>query len=74
MIVLDLNLPDRRGEEVLRELAAEESTRAIPVVIATSESLSQSARATLAQSAAAVLSKSELDRAQFARLLDSIRA
>ena len=74
IIVLDLNLPDRRGEEVLRELAAEESTRAIPVVIATSEVLSQSERDTLSKSAAAVLSKSELDRAGFARLIESIRA
>jgi signal transduction histidine kinase/CheY-like chemotaxis protein len=74
IIVLDLNLPDRGGEDVLRELAADESTRAIPVVIATSESLSESARHRLAKSAAAVLSKAELDRDRFARLLESIRA
>jgi DNA-binding NarL/FixJ family response regulator len=30
LIVLDLNLPDRRGEDVLRELASGEATRAIP--------------------------------------------
>ena len=74
IIVLDLNLPDGRGEEVLRQLAAEEATRTIPVVIATSEALTQGKRDALARSAAAVLSKAELDRDRFTRLLESIRA
>jgi CheY-like chemotaxis protein len=73
LIVLDLNLPDRRGEEVLRELANAASTRAIPVIIATSEALSQQERAALGETAAAVLSKSDLDRERFGRLIESIR-
>lgn len=33
LILLDLNLPDQSGAEVLRQLLADEHTRAIPVVI-----------------------------------------
>ena len=65
LIVLDLNLPDRRGEEVLRDLAAVDATRAIPVVVATSETLTAELRSRLG-GAAAVLSKSELRRDAFA--------
>ena len=72
IIVLDLNLPDRRGEEVLSELASGAGTRGIPVVIATSETLSQGKRAGLG-AAAAIFSKNELDRAMFTRLLASLR-
>ncbi len=53
--MLDLNLPDRRGEEVLRELASAEATSAIPVVIATSETLSREARERLRGAAGGVL-------------------
>lgn len=72
LIVLDLNLPDRRGEEVLRELASAEATSAIPVVIATSETLSREARERL-RGAAGVYSKAKLDRQSFERLLESLR-
>jgi DNA-binding response OmpR family regulator/nitrogen-specific signal transduction histidine kinase len=72
LIVLDLNLPDRRGEEVLTELQALEETRAIPVVIATSEELPAGQRARLVERAAAVFSKRELDRDGFARVLAAL--
>jgi CheY-like chemotaxis protein len=36
-IVLDMRLPDRRGEEVLRALKADPATRGIPVIIVTVE-------------------------------------
>jgi signal transduction histidine kinase/DNA-binding response OmpR family regulator len=72
LIVLDLNLPDRRGEDVLAELSSGAGTRLIPVVVATSEELSQGKRDRLG-AAAAVFSKSDLDRATFTRLLASLR-
>jgi signal transduction histidine kinase/DNA-binding response OmpR family regulator len=72
VIVLDLNLPDQRGEDVLVELARGAETRGIPVVVATSEQLSQGKRDRLG-TAAAIFSKSDLDRATFTRLLDSLR-
>jgi len=71
-IVLDLNLPDRRGEEVLDELAGGEGTRSIPVLIATSESLTPALRERLG-GAAAVLSKADLNRESLSRVLASIR-
>src|SRR5581483_3085551 len=36
-IVLDLRLPDRRGEEVLRALKADPATRRIPIIVVTVE-------------------------------------
>ena len=72
LIVLDLQLPDRRGEDVLRELAESSVTSAIPVLIATSEPLTPELRARLA-SAAGVVSKGDLDRAAVMRLLEQLR-
>jgi CheY-like chemotaxis protein len=73
LIVLDLNLPDRRGEEVLSELANGETTRGIPVVIATSERLTPELRQRLG-GAMAVIEKSELRRDSFAPLVRGLRA
>ncbi|HET9664538.1 MAG TPA: ATP-binding protein, partial [Burkholderiales bacterium] len=56
VIVLDLNLPDRRGEEVLRELSSSPTTTDIPVVVLTSEDMSQSSRDELMRDADEVLS------------------
>ena len=72
LIVLDLNLPDRRGEEVLRELSGAAATSAIPVIVATAESLTTSLLEQLGE-AAGVFSKSELDRDKLRRLIQSIR-
>jgi signal transduction histidine kinase/CheY-like chemotaxis protein len=72
LIVLDLDLPDRRGEEVLRQLAGDEGTSAIPVLVATAENLTPALRERLGE-AAAVMSKAELNRDSLSRVLDSIR-
>jgi CheY-like chemotaxis protein len=72
LIVLDLNLPDRRGEEVLQELSHGEATRKIPVVVATSERLTPELRGRLG-GAAAVLSKGDLGREAFAPLVQALR-
>ena len=74
LIVLDLNLPDRRGEEVLRELASGASTHGIPVVVATSEDLSPEKRESLGKDAAGVFSKAELSRDAFGKLLAGLHA
>jgi signal transduction histidine kinase/CheY-like chemotaxis protein len=73
LIVLDLNLPDRRGEDVLRELAGGEATSAIPVIVATAESLTGTLLERLGD-AAGVFSKSDLNREALQRLIDSIRS
>jgi signal transduction histidine kinase/DNA-binding response OmpR family regulator len=60
LVVLDLSLPDMKGEEVLHRLAQDAATRAVPVVIATSRDLSHAERQVLQQHASAVLSKRDL--------------
>jgi signal transduction histidine kinase/CheY-like chemotaxis protein len=72
LIVLDLNLPDRRGEDVLIELASAQSTSRIPVVVATAEVLTPALRERLG-GAAAVLSKGELTRESVAHVIEAIR-
>ena len=72
LIVLDLNLPDRRGEEVLQELARNPDTRDIPVIIATAETLTPERRLAL-KDAAAVVSKSELNPKLWGEILLSTR-
>jgi signal transduction histidine kinase/CheY-like chemotaxis protein len=72
VIILDLNLPDRRGEEVLQELSSSEATRSIPVVVATSETLTPELRGRLGE-AAGVLSKSQLSADALQKVLDQVR-
>ena len=72
LIVLDLNLPDRRGEEVLEELAGNPETRDIPVIVATAESLTPERRLGLKE-AAAVVSKGELNPKLWAEILQRVR-
>jgi signal transduction histidine kinase/CheY-like chemotaxis protein len=62
VIVLDLNLPDRRGEEVLHELSSSPATTDIPIVVLTSEDISQSSRDELMRDADDILSKRDLRR------------
>jgi signal transduction histidine kinase/ActR/RegA family two-component response regulator len=73
IIVLDLNLPDRRGEDLLKDLRNREVTTKIPVIIATSQQLSSEAWTILRQRAAAVLPKSTLTRELFDEILASIK-
>ena len=57
VIVLDLGLPDMSGEQVLARLGEDPTTRAIPVVVATSRDLTPLEHAALARTANAVLNK-----------------
>ena len=62
VILLDLQLPDIGGREVLHRLASDPETREIPVVIVTSSALSDSGRRELTARASAVLQKDALSR------------
>jgi CheY-like chemotaxis protein/two-component sensor histidine kinase len=73
LIVLDLNLPDQRGEEVLKALAADPRTRGIPVIVATAETLTPERRLGL-KDAAAVVSKGELNPKLWAEILQGVRS
>lgn len=59
IIILDINLPGRDGYAVLDELASDEATRGIPVIISTSLVLTDRDRSRLAHSHA-ILSKAML--------------
>jgi CheY-like chemotaxis protein len=73
IIVLDLNLPDRSGEDLLKDLRHRELTRKIPVIIATSQPLSNMAWTSLRQRASAVLPKSTLTSESFDEILASLK-
>lgn len=64
LIILDLNMPDRNGFQVLEELKADPATAHIPVVIHTSRTLKPPDLAQLAGRQAAVLPKRGADRDQ----------
>jgi signal transduction histidine kinase/DNA-binding NarL/FixJ family response regulator len=57
LILLDLNLPDIPGEELLRRLKADPATSATPVVIISAEAASERMEHLLAVGAAAYLAK-----------------
>ena len=61
-IVLDLNLPDISGRDVLKQLKADAATADIPVIIVSSQEVSAHERAEWAQPAADVISKHRLTR------------
>jgi CheY-like chemotaxis protein/anti-sigma regulatory factor (Ser/Thr protein kinase) len=69
MILLDLQLPDINGGEVLRQLKSSPKTRDIPVAIITSLDVDADARMALSRQGAAVLSKSEVSSDTLRELL-----
>jgi signal transduction histidine kinase len=73
IIVLDLCLPDRRGEDLLKDLRDGQATREIPVIVATSKPLSSDEWTLLRQRASAVMPKSTLTREFFEEIMASIK-
>ena len=69
LIVLDINMPDMSGFEVVDRLKAEASTKDIPVVICTSRVLSNTERNQLNGKAVTILSKEGLDQSAVAQEL-----
>jgi PAS domain S-box-containing protein len=69
LIILDLNLPDINGEEVLMRLKRNDVTRDIPVYILTADVMSKKREGLIALGALGYLSK-PLDVAYFLDLLD----
>ncbi|MDA8033473.1 MAG: response regulator [Actinomycetota bacterium] len=57
VVLLDLNLPRRSGQEVLAEMQEDEALRAIPVVVLTRSAGDADVRAGCGQQAAAFLAK-----------------
>ena len=69
LILLDNHLPDAAGRDVLRELAASESTRAIPVIILTGDTDRATAADLLALGAVDYIMK-PYDIVEFKALID----
>jgi PAS domain S-box-containing protein len=73
LILLDLDLPDMPGEEVLRRLRAEPATAEVPVVILSADARPQLISRMLHEGARAFLTK-PLDVKELFALLDTIAA
>ncbi len=71
LILLDLNLPDIAGLEVLHRLQAEEATRSIPVVIISADAMPSQIERLRAAGARAYLTK-PLDVKKFIAVMDEI--
>jgi CheY-like chemotaxis protein len=70
IILLDLNLPDLQGEDVLNELRAEAATAAIPVIVLSADASRGVVHRLLAGGAFAYLTK-PIELAELRELLDS---
>jgi PAS domain S-box-containing protein len=71
LILLDLHLPDIRGEEVLRRLQEDPRTAGIPVVVISADATQTATERLLAAGAAAFLTK-PLDVAEFLATVEGI--
>lgn len=69
LVLLDLNLPDRPGEEVLGRLKAEPATRDVPVVVVSADATPGQIRRLLASGAADYLTK-PIDLERFLEIVD----
>jgi CheY-like chemotaxis protein len=70
LILLDLNLPDMHGDEVLARLHQDERTRALPVIVISADATPAQRQRTLAAGAMAYLTKP----LEVQRLLDLLEA
>ena len=70
--MLDLGLPDIRGEELLARLRSDPATADLPVVIATSRTLSNDEYASLQLHAGSVMSKYDLNEQLLAKVEDAM--
>ena len=71
LVLLDLNLPNMDGREVLQEMKSDPSLKTIPVVVITSSEAEQDIVKTYALSANCYVTK-PLDLSQFMRVVQSI--
>jgi CheY-like chemotaxis protein len=72
LILLDLMLPGRSGEEFLAELRADPATADLPVIIVTSRRLGRDERQTLMDFASGIIEKRDLSRKALAAILQLV--
>lgn len=68
LILLDLNMPDISGFELLDELKTDSATQSIPVAVVTSATLTEADRRLLGSQTCAVINKAELSRQRIEEL------
>jgi signal transduction histidine kinase/CheY-like chemotaxis protein len=73
LVLLDLNLPDINGDEILHMLKADPATAGIPAVIVSAEATPGRADQMLGHGASAFLAK-PLDAARLVKILDAVPA
>jgi CheY-like chemotaxis protein len=71
-VLLDMNLPDIDGDEVLRRLRADESTAHIPVVVVSARAFDADIQGMLLAGATAYVTK-PMDRHYLMRLIDEYK-
>src|SRR5689334_24534845 len=71
VILLDLHLSDMSGEDVLRQLLDDESTRDIPVAVLSEDAMAEQVNRLKAAGAAAYLTK-PLDVSQVLAMIDEL--
>ena len=71
LILLDVHLPDMRGDEVLRQLKDDPATREIPVVVVSADATREQEERLLATGARAYLTK-PLDVRSFLHVVDAV--
>jgi threonine synthase len=72
LIILDLVLPDTRGEEVLETLRARADTRHVPVVVVSAQDIDLALRTQLTAQADSVWNKTTLDRSSLLAHVENI--
>jgi CheY-like chemotaxis protein len=74
LVLLDLNMPDISGFELLNELKTDAATQSIPVAVVTSATLTEADRRLLGSKTCAVINKSELSRQRIEELWQRVFA
>jgi CheY-like chemotaxis protein len=71
-VILDLNMPDMSGFEVLKQLEAQSAEFRVPVLVCSSKRLSPEERREIGARADAVISKQNVSRADLIETLEAI--
>jgi len=74
LIILDLMLPDIKGEQLLESLRADDRTRAIPIIVISAKDIDPPLRAQLVAQADSVWTKGILDRSSLLAHVETILA
>jgi threonine synthase len=72
LVVMDLNLPDVSGQELLLWLRANKATRNVPTIVVASGELDPDAQSRLAPFAASVWSKTTMDRSSLLTAVETM--